>query len=240
MPRAKRDGIPKSRLDMVLESLATSTNSYGAPRKYKDLLLGRFALEVVMVVRRKYLDDIPHLWGDFTSETVITLIDECQMDGAHQTSSTLVRTIRAINEMYDQKQEIEEVRDTDMPPVILPEQTGNTVILKTEEGNVLETIIEDDLGQQFSQEDEEHIAMHEKAMNSNYDVWREVYHQLATESDPINKAKLKSRLAEIIKDICTDLNAIIEYYSRTGIESIKNYRPYESLCCQDRLKDGEV
>ena len=69
-------------------------------------------------------------------------------------------------------------------------------------------------------------------MTNNYNIWRKVYPQLPLEVDPVKKAKLKKQIKEINRDMCKDLNNIMNYLEKAGIDIRYKYKQIEYICTQ--------
>jgi NTE family protein len=105
---AKRYGASEDELNHILEKDATSKNTEGVTRKYKEILKGRFRL--TKVIRIDHKDDGNNVAGkifDYSFKTVETLIEEGNKDARIQMAMQLlkdqVRELAARHPSYDGK-----------------------------------------------------------------------------------------------------------------------------------------
>ena len=74
---AKSKGASKTDIDAILSKKAKSIKRNGKERKYNDLIEGRFDLKRVVTIERKDDPDaVSNKWADYTSETIVNLINE--------------------------------------------------------------------------------------------------------------------------------------------------------------------
>jgi NTE family protein len=85
-----KEKLSKFLTDTKTESKPESKHRTGRPRKYEDLIKGRFKLSKVVTIERK--DDrhsISNKWADFSSKTIEDLIEE----GQNYEKTSIVKTI---------------------------------------------------------------------------------------------------------------------------------------------------
>jgi NTE family protein len=106
---AKRYGASEDELNHILEKDATSKNTEGVTRKYKEILKGRFRL--TKVIRIDHKDDGNNVAGkifDYSFKTVERLIEEGSRDArvqmAMQSLKDQVRELAARHPSYDGKE----------------------------------------------------------------------------------------------------------------------------------------
>jgi hypothetical protein len=152
---------------------------------------------------------------------------------ADETLTAVGTNLRILDKVTDQIGEI--VTNQRRPPMWKPygvsaEQKGNIINLKS--GNeVLETITADKLAI-LSPEDRQLITSYEAAMKSYFDTWTMVYPKLAIESNPITKAQLNQQLKGIAKEMCDNLNKLMDFMMEKGIDLRAHYQHISDICSQ--------
>jgi hypothetical protein len=78
---AKAKRIPKDEISKILKQPAKSRFRTGEPRKYVDLLKGKFDVnEVLRVERKDDVHSISNKWADWSSITIASLLEEGKRD----------------------------------------------------------------------------------------------------------------------------------------------------------------
>jgi len=101
------------------------------------------------------------------------------------------------------------------------EKEGNAIISKYH-GQEFQRITAQDL-QQLPESELRHIKVLEQSMENHYSIWSAVYPQLALAVDPIAKAKTELQLKGIIVGMKGDLEGILGFLERTGLQLDDHY-----------------
>jgi len=82
---AKRSGVPKEEIDYILDGFASSINTKGKTRRFKELLEGRFRLtKVVRIDRKDDGNDVHDKVFDYSFKTIAELMDVGYQDASMQ------------------------------------------------------------------------------------------------------------------------------------------------------------
>lgn len=91
----------------------------------------------------------------------------------------------------------------------------------------------DQLTQELSVADRKYVKTIEAAMMSNYNLYLQVYPTLRDEVNEITKAQTELQLKKIVKQMCSDLNNIIDYLAGRGYRpDNESYAAIKSICEQ--------
>jgi hypothetical protein len=74
-----------------------------------------------------------------------------------------------------------------------------------------------------------HIKVFEQSMENHYAVWEAVHPQQALAVDPVAKAKIDLQLKGIIRDMKRDLNGILGFLERIGLNLDDHYMHIRDL-----------
>jgi hypothetical protein len=102
-----------------------------------------------------------------------------------------------------------------------------------EHGRETQRVTYDQLIVKMSNDDLRYIRALEKSMNVHFSIWEEVYPQLASESNPITKAKLKQQLDSIVDDMGNDLTKILGFVEMTGLYLDDHYQNIRHIAKSD-------
>jgi NTE family protein len=95
---AKGKGISKEEISKILNKLAKSRFRTGKPRKYVDLLKGKFGVnEVLRVERRDDLHSISNKWADWSSITISNLLEEGKKDALTKLIDRLIDPVNNLS-----------------------------------------------------------------------------------------------------------------------------------------------
>jgi NTE family protein len=95
---AKGRRIPKEEVSKILSKPAKSRFRTGEPRKYVDLLKGKFGVnEVLRVERRDDLHSISNKWADWSSITISSLLEEGKKDALTKLIDRLIDPVNTFS-----------------------------------------------------------------------------------------------------------------------------------------------
>lgn len=98
---------------------------------------------------------------------------------------------------------------------------GNAIVSKYH-GQEHQRITAEDL-QKLPESELHHISVLERSMENHYSIWSAVYPQLALAVDPIAKAKMEVQLKGIIIGMRGDLEGILGFLERSGLQLDDHY-----------------
>lgn len=153
----------------------------------------------------------------------------------HGILSALGTNLRIVDKVYPQIQSLITNNPVDITPRVLSEQQGN-VIKVTSDYNPRETTITGDSLNTLSSDSQDLIKAYEKRMENNFNIWVQVYPTKDASPDPISNAKIENELKEIVKEMCSDLNHIMEYLNQIGIDLRSHYKHIIQICGQQSFK----
>jgi hypothetical protein len=98
---------------------------------------------------------------------------------------------------------------------------GNAIV-STYHGQERQRITVEDL-KKLPESELRHIQVFEQSMENHYSIWAAVYPQLALALDPIAKAKTEQQLKGIVRGMKTDLEGILTFLERSGLDLMDHY-----------------
>lgn len=101
------------------------------------------------------------------------------------------------------------------------EKQGSAIVSKYHDQEYQRITVED--FQKLPESELRHIKVLEQSMENHYSIWSAVYPQLALAVDPIAKAKTELQLKGIIVGMKGDLEGILGFLERSGLQLDDHY-----------------
>ncbi len=108
--------------------------------------------------------------------------------------------------------------------------TGTEIVSKSY-GQVIQTITAQDLAK-LPEAQLQHITVLEKSMQNHYEVWAQVYPQLALMADPVSQARVNQQLKGIVVGMKGDLDGILSFLESCGLHLDDHYMHIRHLVNQ--------
>ena len=84
-------------------------------------------------------------------------------------------------------------------------------LVRTEYGREVQRVTYQELMDRLTEDDLSYIKAVEKSMNTHKEVWEAAYPQLASETNPVAKAKIQKQLDAVAEDMGKDLKRILDF-----------------------------
>lgn len=102
-------------------------------------------------------------------------------------------------------------------------------LIRLVHGQEAQRVTYQEMTKRLSEDDLSYIRALEKSMKTHKSVWEGAYPQLASEVNPVAKAKIKAQLDDVAEDMGKDLQKILTFVEKTGLYLDDHYYAISSI-----------
>jgi SepF-like predicted cell division protein (DUF552 family) len=99
----------------------------------------------------------------------------------------------------------------------------NKSLLMLSHGVEIQRLTYQQLTARLNEGDLSYIRSLERSINTHKTVWEEAYPQLASESNPVTKAKVRNQLNDVANEMGSDLTKILNFVEKLGVHLDDHY-----------------
>jgi len=112
--------------------------------------------------------------------------------------------------------------------------SDGTSLVRLEHGREVERVTYEELTRKLNSGDLSYVRALESSMNTHKQIWESALPSLASEINPVAKAKVQVQLDAIAGDMEKDLLQILDFVTRTGLHLDDHYASVRHIAAQKR------